>query len=380
MNNIKVVPIENTKKNIKTFVKLAWKIYKDNEFWPSPIIADQVKFIHNGPYHEVGVMQPFLAFLDDELVGRIIAHFDKRHNDYFKEKRGCIGFFECIDNKDVSRALFNAAEKWLLDQAMEWVEGPLNFMVYDAPGILMDDYDAVPALQLGYSLPYYPGLYTDFGFEKSVDWNAYLFTKGFEIPKVYYKIRDRVLEAQGKEGLVLRNLNLKEYDSECKHIFKVFNKAWDKNWGHYPLTENQFQFFADELKQVINPELAMIADYGEKTAGFILSYVDVGPALKKANGRLYPFGLIKMFLAARKIKRLKTVLVGVIPEYRKRGLEVYFILETIERALKMKLEEADLSLIVETNSDMIKSLKHLGAKKYKTYRIMKKEVKSKESA
>ena len=159
MSSVTIVPLTNTKSDIKKFVTSAWRFYRGNPFWVPPLISDQVNLIHAGPYHEVGVIQPFLAYRDGKIAGRIIAHYDNRHNEYFKEKRGCVGFFESDNDTGVSRALFGAAEKWLKEKGMSDMQGPFNFTLYDTPGVLMDDYDNIPAVELAYNPPYYPDLY-----------------------------------------------------------------------------------------------------------------------------------------------------------------------------------------------------------------------------
>jgi hypothetical protein len=376
MDLIEIVPLKCTQSDIKKFVTCAWKFYQGNSYWVPPIISQQVKFILSGPYHEVGVIQPFLAYRDGAIVGRIIAHFDNRHNEYFKEKRGCVGFFESVNDIDVSRVLFGAAERWLKEQGMEEIQGPYNFTLYDAPGVLMDDYDNIPAVELNYNPPYYPDLYTDYGFEKKIDWYAYKLTVKQRFPTLFYKMWEKIKKdaAEGKGDLVIRNVNMRNFEEEKKKIFTVFNEAWSDNWGHYPLTENQWAKFANEMKPIVKPELVIMAEYGDDIAGFIISIPDVNPALKKANGRLFPFGLIRMLLGMRKVDRLKTIVMGIRPKYRMRGLDAYFYVETFERARKLGYTMSDLSLIVETNHSMINALSHMGAVIYKTYRFYGKKM------
>jgi hypothetical protein len=376
MNNIKIIPLENNTSDIKKFVTSAWNFYRDNPYWVPPLIGDQVKFIHAGPYHEVGMIQPFLAYRGDKIVGRIIAHVDHRHNEYFKEKRGCIGFFESIKDTVVSRALFGAAEKWLKEMGMAEIQGPYNFTLYDAPGVLMDDYDNLPAVELNYNPSYYPDLYLDYGFEKKIDWYAYKLTVDQRFPKLFYKMWEKVKKdaSEGKNGLVLRDANIKNFDEEKQKILTVFNEAWSDNWGHYPLTEKQWDKYAMELKLIIKTELVLMAEYNGDIAGFIISFPDANAALQKANGKLFPFGLVKILLGMRKIDRLKTMGMGVMHKYRMRGLDAYFYVETFERAKKMGYAMTDMSLIVENNHSMRNALDHMGAKIYKTYRFYSKKI------
>ncbi|MBP7735255.1 MAG: hypothetical protein KA369_04710 [Spirochaetes bacterium] len=376
MSNIQVVPIENNKAYIKNFVTCAWNFYRGNPYWVPPLIGEQVKFIQAGSYHEVGEIQPFLAYRDGAIVGRVIAHIDHRHNEYFKEKRGCIGFFESINDTGVSRGLFEAAGMWLKEKGMTDMQGPYNFTLYDAPGILMDDYENIPPVELAYNPPYYPDLFMDYGFEKKVDWYAYRQTVEERFPKLFYKMWEKVKRdnAEGKDGLVIRDVNLKRFDEEKMKILTVFNEAWSENWGHYPLTEKQWDKFAQELKTIVKQELVLMAEYHGEIAGFILSIPDANPALQKANGRLFPFGLIKILLAMKKIYRLKTIVMGVRPKFRMRGLDAYFYVETFERAKKMGYTMADMSLIVENNHAMRNALDHMGARIYKTYRFYNKKI------
>ena len=376
MPSIEIVPLNNTKKEIKKFIKFAWEIYRGNPYWAPPLIIDQLERIIKGPYHEVGVLQPYLAYRDGKIVGRIIAHYDKRHNEYFNVKSGRVGFFECINDKEVSRALFETAEKWLREQGMDDVYGPYNFLMYDPSGVLLDDYERIPPIELGYNPPYYRELFEDYGFQKVRDWYAYLFTRDNKLPSLFYKFHKQVEKKalEGKDGLHIRNIDLKHYERDRDLIQVIFNKAWENNWGHYPFTDAQIEAFGKDLKMIAKEELIIFAFYGDKPAGFILSVPDANLAIKKANGRLFPFGIFKILLGMRKVHRIKTFLMGVIPEYRRRGLDVYFYVETINRAIKMGYTEADMSLIVEDNPDMINALEHLGAKRYKTYRFYSKAL------
>jgi len=372
MANIEVVPITCNTGDIKKFVKFSWKIYSGNPYWVPPLIFDQVKFIRKGPYHEVGIIQPFMAYREGKAVGRIIAHYDKRHNHYFKEKRGCVGFFESVDDKTVSRALFKASENWLIEQGMTTMVGPMNFLMYDPSGILIDHYEGIPPLELGYNPEYYAKLFEDYGFTKLSDWYAYRFTDKSEFPEIYYKMRDRIVQRESE--ITYRTPDMNNYQAETEKIMAVFNKAWEDNFGHYPLTEKQIEFFAKELKTIMKPELVIMAEKNEELVGFLLALPDANLALKRANGRLFPFGLIKILLGMKKIYRIKIFMMGVLQEFRRKGFDAVFYVEILDRAKKMGYKEADCSLIEENNKITINMLNRLGAEQYKTYRFYSKTV------
>ncbi len=372
MKKIEVVPIPNRKKDIKQFVLFSWKIYKDNSYWVPPIISDQMKFITQGSYHDTGVIQAFMAYRNGDPVGRIIAHYDTRYNALFQKARGCIGFFECVDDKEVSRALFDTSRKWLVEKGMNEMYGPLNFTNYDASGLLMDDYENDTALELNYNLPYYTELFEDYGFHKVIDWYAYRFTRDQDLPDIAYRLKERIIN--NRSGIRFRNADFKNYWEEARSMLGVFNKAWEENWGHLPLTERQWHHYAKEVKTVAKPEFVMLAEKEGQVIGYILAVPDVNQVLKRINGRLFPFGLFKIILGLRKINRIKIYHMGVLPKFRKQGIETLFILEIYERAKKKGYKEADISLVVENNTSLIRLLDRFGAERYKTYRHFTKSI------
>lgn len=366
MSEIKVRLIPLCKKEIRQFVLFAWIIYRNNPYWVPPIISDQVTAIIQGVYHDTGVIQPFMAYRDGKPVGRIIAHYDTRYNRMSGKRRGCIGFFECLHDREVSRALFHASRKWLAEQGMDEMYGPLNFTIYDASGLLINDYDRESSLELSYNPPYYTELFEDYGFEKTVDWYAYRFTADQVLPEIAYRVKNRI--GNNALGINFRNADFKNYWNESDRMREVFNEAWKDNWGHYPLTEGQWHHYAKAVKSVAKPEFVILAEKGDRLIGYTLTIPDANQAIKGINGRLFPFGLLKLLWGLRKLNRIKVYHMGVLPEYRNLGIETFFIIEIYERAIKMGYTEADLSLVVETNMRLIRILDRLGAQRYKTFR------------
>lgn len=368
MSKIEIVELNN--KKINEFLKFPFKIYKKDDNWVPPLINEQKKYIFNGNYSKIGVIQPFLAYKDGEVAGRIIAHYNKEYNLKKGEKNGLIGFFESIDDIQVSNALFKKAEEWLKKQKMESIKGPLNFLIYTPSGILIRGFDSEPALELAYNHPYYQNLFEEFGFQKNSDWHAYEFNANKKVPESFYKIREHIQE---KKEFTFRNAKMEDYNAELERIRNVFNTAWAKNQDHFDLSKEEFSSLAENLKKVIKPDLAILAEKQNDLIGFIVSFPDISNGLKKANGHLNPIGIYNIVKDLKKTKRVKTMLLGILPKYRRKGLDAYLMLETIERARKMGYEKADLSLIVDSNKSMKSDLEKLGAEIRRTYRIYKKE-------
>jgi len=372
VNRIKIVPLPNNKRDIKKFVKFSWKIYERDPYWVPPLIIDQINFIHKGVYHDTGIIQTFMVYRGNEPVGRIIAHYDRGYNERFNCRRGCFGFFECIDDPDVSNALLDACRDWLISQGMDEIHGPLNFTLYDSSGLLIENFQCDPVVELPHNPPYYQRLLEDYGFEKDIDWYAYRFKGEQDLPEIMYRAREKV--RNNKMGISFRFANLKEYWEEVGRLREVFNRAWEDNWGHMPLSRKHFDHFAKELKPIIKSELVVIAEKDGELVGYILSVPDANPALKRANGRLLPFGLIRMLWGLRRLRKIKIYMMGVVPEFRGYMIEHYLIAETYEQARKLGYEEADISLIVENNKNLIGLLDKAGAEKYKTIRHYRKSI------
>ena len=365
-------PIESNRE-LKQFVRFPWQIYKNDPHWVPPLIGDKIKFLDKkkGVFFEFGEAEYFLAYKDGQLVGRIDAHVDHQYEKYHDTDTGFFGFFECINDQEVANALFKAAETWLRKKGKSKMLGPESFTIYDETAMLYEGFDSCPVILLPYNPPYYNDLVTAYGFEKAIDWYAFMVSRDVQLRPVMYKVRDRVLN---RHNITIKPLNMKEYNRHLDEVKVIFKDAWMGNWGHTPLTDKQYEHFVSELKLVIKPELTYFAEVDGKTVGFSLTVVDANPAIKRANGRLFPFGLIKILLGLKKIKRLRTLAMGVLPEYRHRGLDIAFYLETIDVGKRLGFEESECSVIVETNERMIRALEDLGAKKYKTYRIYEKSI------
>ena len=358
---------------LKRFVRLPWKIYENDPYWVPPLIQDRMKFLDKkkGVFFEFGEAEYFLAYKNDELVGRIDAHVSSRYEQYHDGETGFFGFFECIDDKEVSNALFEAAENWLVKKGKTKIQGPISFTLYDETGMLFKGFDSSPVILTTYNPPYYNTLLTEAGFEKAIDWYAFMVTKDSKIRPALFKVKDRILR---EHRIEIKPLKMKEFDKRLDEVKIIFRDAWMENWGHTPLTEAQYQQMADELKMVVKPELTFFAEVDGETVGFSLTLIDANPAIKKANGRLFPFGLFKILLGMKKIHQLRTLAMGVLPEYRNRGLDIVFYLKTIENGLKLGFDKSECSIIVETNQRMIKALEDLEAERYKTYRIYEKKI------
>ncbi len=368
---IRVKEIE-TKAELKQFIHLPWKIYKNDKYWVPPLIS-QMKEKFNPekhPYYDFATVQPFLAYRDGEISGRIVAHINPRHNEIHNENIGFFGFFETIPDKEVAKALLERASSWVKEQGKDAIRGPMNFSTNEECGLLIKGFYKPPMVMMTYNPQYYQTYLEEFGFEKAKDLFAF-WADYREIPTRFAKFMKKISE---RAKFNVRKLNKKKFKQEVKTLFDVYNSAWQNNWGYVPMTKHEFEHTAKELKPIIDFDYVYLAEIEGKAIGFSLALPDIYQALKKINGRLLPLGWLKLLLASKKIDQVRVITLGVAPEYKNLGIDVAFYHKTIQNALRKGQSRGEMSWILENNSRMVNAAKKMGGEKYKIYRIYDKKI------
>lgn len=360
---------------MRRFILLPWElnIYANDPAWIPPVISEQKKMFNpkKGYFFENGEAAFFLAFQNGTPVGRITAHINRLYENKYNRETGFFGFFESINEVEVARSLFDAASSWLRARGKTRMEGPQNFSIYDSVGFEVKGEAIMPVVGLFHFAPYYRELAEACGLNKCIDWHCFL-VRNIDDYKPYLKdIRENIIKNM---DVTFTYYEKKDFKRRVQEIHEIFNKAWDGNWGHLDLTQKQIDMFLGELKPIVIPELTIFAEKDNKTVGFIISIPDANPGLRILNGRLYPWRLIRALRELKKSTRLRTIIMGVLPEYRGQKIDDVFYLLTIENGIRLGYTESDCSLIVETNYKMIGALKALKAEIYKTYRIYEKPI------
>jgi GNAT superfamily N-acetyltransferase len=376
-----MLPIEirrvRTKSARNVFVKMAWRFYENDPLWVPPLISDQLAFIDpaRGVFFDHGEAELFLAYRGAEPVGRISAHVNRRYDDIFGGKKGFVGFFESENGVETAQALFNAAENWLRAKGRDVAEGPMSFGIYDETGILIDGFDTPPYVLTTYNPRYYQSLFEACGWEKSIDWYAFRGRRGSTDERLdprYFKLTEKVVK---REGIVFRPMDVKKHlEREAEIVRDIFAVAWNRNWGHVPFSDKEFQRLKESIVAMVSPELSLIAELDGKPIAFTLSLYDANVAVKRIDGRLFPFGFLKLLTGIKKTNRFRLILMGVLEEYRNQGVEVALYTKVIEDGIRMGFRESEASMIVENNERMLSSLSHLVMERYKTWRVFKKDL------
>ena len=364
---VDVKPIR-TPSDLKAFIELPWQIYRNNAQWV-PQLRSQLKERFSRsmcPVFDYAEAEFFLARQNGVVVGRIAAIKNENHIIFHDERVGFFGFFECIQDQRVADALFTNAADWLKSRYLNVMRGPTSYSTNGECGLLIDGFDYPPAIMMSYNLPYYADLVEGFGFKKAKDLLAYEVTDETFAPERLGKIAERI---KRRRNVVVRPIRKKQIVQEIEHIREIYDSAWQRNWGFLPMTDREIDYLADELIQIVDPDIVLIAEVEDEPIAFILALPDFNQALRHANGRLFPFGLFKIIWHARKIKDARMVAFGVKESHRQQGIDALLYYEAFQASVRKGYRHAELSWILEDDRLMNRALETMGSKICKRYRL-----------
>lgn len=366
----------SSRKDRDAFIEFPWRIYERDPAWIPPLIVERKTFLDRKrhPFYKHGDAELFLARRNGEIVGRIMASDDPRYNALHKTNVGCFGLFESIEDRQVATALFETAEDWLRTRGRSEVMGPIDYSTNYVCGLLIDGFEHPPTLLTAHNPPYYSELIESCGFRKEKDWYAWWFSEFGEPVERLQKI---VTARAARHRVAIRPMNLKKLAEEGVRLRKIFNQAWEKNWGFVPLTEIEADHMAKEMKPLLVPEMALIAEIDDEPVGFVVCIPDLNVALRHINGRLtrfgFPIGLIKLLYFKSRIRTARLGALGVVEKYRRAGIAEVLVLRIIQEGFKRGIT-GELSMTLEDNVMVNRFIEAVGAARYKTYRIYSKPI------
>ncbi len=366
--NIEVKAVR-TNKELKKFIKFPWEVYKDYPNWVPPLISEEKKHYNRtvNPFFKYGKAEYFLAYKNGKIVGRISAINNPNHNKEWNEKVGFFGSFECIDDKDVAKALFDKAKEWVKAEGMDTLRGPMTFTTNDPFGLLIEGFEYKPVFMMNYHPPYYQKLVEEYGFEKAKDVYSYKRPVTEPINEKVVKIANITKK---RYGYKLRKIDLSKAREEINNYKIIYNSAWEKNWGFVKLTEEEIEYVADDFKKIIDPDLMQFVEVDGRPVALMMVLPNLNEGMEKANGRLFPFGFIHMLRAIKKPRWVRLITTGIIEEYRGKGIDALLYTTMVMEGQKKKyLEWCDISWQLEDNFLIIKAIETMGGEKYKVHRV-----------
>lgn len=329
-------------------------------------------FGSKSPFLKKGKMHPLIAFKDGKPVGRIAAIINPAHNEYYQDKVGFFGFFDFINDLEVAQALLEAASTYLKDSGMQTIRGPYSPTSNDECGLLVEGFNRPPMIMMPFNPSFYEAIYNALGLIQVRNLYAYYISADVEIPEKLKRVVERV---QKKSGITFRNIDLSRMDDELKIIQELYNGTLKRNWGFVPITYEDLKFASEDLKQIVQPELVMIAEKEGKAIGFSMVLPNINEFMYRAKTQKGLLRVLKFvwLLKTQFPSEARLAVLGVKPEYENLGIPAFFYFESIQRG-KKKLKGGELSWIEESNVPMMRSLEMMGAHRYKTYRIFERNL------
>jgi GNAT superfamily N-acetyltransferase len=301
---------------------------------------------------------------------------DDNHNAFHGERMAAFGFFETIDDQEVADALLGAAEEWARAQGMAIMRGPMNFSTNHELGLLIDGFDEPPMVMMTYNPRYYARMIEARGYVKAIDLFAYIGDLDDRLQNAPPKVYRAAEKAARSTGVRVRKVDMRHFNEEVQRVKQIYDSAWTHHWGFVPITEKEGDHMAAGLKMVLDPDLVFIAETSDGTpVGMSITLPDLHQALKwSGGGHMFPFGLIKFLWHKRKIDQVRFWGMGVVEEFRGRGIDAVFYVETARAAHAKGYKRLECSWILESNTMMNRIIERLGGVRYKTYRIYEKAL------
>ena len=371
--NLEVV---KTKQQLKVFIDFRHDLFKDDPQYVPELFIAQRDMLTKGkhPSHAHIEYKLFLLYQDQKVCGRIAGIYNHNHNKFTGNKDGFFGFFDVINNEQAAEKLLNAAADFLSTKKVNNIIGPVDFSTNDPAGLLVEGFDAPPKVMMTYAKPYYQNLLDQLGFTKQMDLFAY-WVGVDDIPQRVVSLAEKIEDRLLKRGIKLRKVNMKNFKEEVKNIRNIYNAAWEKNWGFVPMTDEEFDYVAKDMKMIMDEDFILVAEKDGAPIGFTLTIPNVNEVLIDVKrGRLLPTGIFKLLFNKSKIKSLRVITLGILEEYRSLGIEVCFYVRLMKKAKEKGYIGGEASWILENNQMMNRGLQNINSKVYKKYRLYEKSV------
>lgn len=365
-----------SKKDLHDFTMLPFDIYRANAYWVPPLISDYKKYVmgHNNNLNVVGPNIKFLVRQNGKVAGRILVGIDNRLNAYKGLNDGYISQFEVINDYEAAEMLLDAAINWLKNQGIQRVKGPVSLPDgEDNRGFIIDNFKSHTTIMNTYNMPYYNDFFIKYGFEKYAD--CYAFETRIRTHNVerYERLVPKTMQ---RYKFRLDTFDRKNVEREASDIKYIIETAMPKDWEDFmPLSKEDVDKVVKQLIAFVDSDLLFIArTLDDKPIGFNITLPDYNQVLRKMKGHKSVISILKFLMLKKKINKLRTFVLFVVPEYRNRGVTSAIYLQTYINALKKGYKSIEGSTIWDYNTPMLNEIERLGIRKKITYRIYQMDV------
>jgi GNAT superfamily N-acetyltransferase len=367
---LEIIEVRN-RKDLKKFIDLPYSLYLNDPHYVPPLKKEvKEQLSEKNPFFRHAEARYFLAEQGGNTVGRVASVNNPRHREFHSEDVGFFGFFESVNDPEVVGGLLDMAAYDLKMKGMKTMRGPMNFSTNEECGFLIEGFDSPPMLMTPYNPPYYRDLMEYYGMEKIKDLYAYIHDVQESPPE---KVM-RVAAIAERKGIQIRPIDKKQFHDEMRVFREVYHSAWEKNWGFIPLTDDELFYLGKRLKQIVVPELTLIAEDSGTPIGFMGLVPDFNSVLSHMHGSLTPFSILKALYYWKKITGLRLLLLGIKREYRNKGVDALLIREAFKGIKKGGYKRVEFSWILEDNIPIQRIIEMADGRLYKKYRIYEKSL------
>ena len=375
---VEIIRAESAR-DLRRFVDVPWRLYdaRTHPQWVPPLrmaVRDGLDEAGN-PFYREGDRALFLAVSDARVLGRIAAIENRAHNRFHGDRVGFWGFFECIDDQTVADALFAAAGGWLAKRGLDTMRGPMNPSTNYECGLLVAGFENRPSFMTAWNPPYYETLCERAGMTAAKDLLAFWFDgamTGYALPPFVARQAARAM-ADGR--LVFRDMDPSRFDAEVASLWTIYNDAWERNWGFVPMSEAEFLHMAKDMKSLLDPRFAFVAELRGEAVGFMLALPDYNEVLRhNRSGRLLPLGIPLLLWGKRRIRNMRVMALGVRHSARSRSILALFTHEIMRRGRLHGKNGAEASWLLEDNQLIVKPMRAMGATERMRWRVYERRV------
>lgn len=368
-----------TAADVDAFIRFQHAHYSGDENFVPPIIVERKEFLDRAkhPYFKHARAAYFLARRKGEVVGRIAAVNDSRYNQFHGAMVAFFGMFESQNDPGLAAALFKVAAEWARKEGLRQMIGPLNLTFHHEAGLLIDGFNTPASMSMPYNPPYYESLFEANGLKKLKDLYTFEVQASQSLPDKVVRLAER---ARASGQVRVRRVDVRDGLGEMRRIKAIYDSMIKPGFGFSPIAEAEWEQMVDRLRPLISlrPELSLIAEVQGAPAAFSITVPEMNGPLKAADGHLsrfgLPVGLAKLLWAARKVDRLRLLLFGIQPGFRRRAIDAVLAHETYREAIRLGYESCEIGWVQEDQSLILRTISVAGARRIKTYRLYERAI------
>jgi hypothetical protein len=379
VNDIAIQPVRTSRQR-RDFLRLIYSLNAGRPLFVPPLRSEQRRELdpRRNPFYQHAEAELFVAYRDGRPVGRIAAIENRAHNQHWRDRVGFFGHYESIDDLDVSRGLFAAAETWLRDRGLDRMRGPTNPSMNTNAGFLTEGFEFPPTMPMPYSQPFYPAQAEAYGLERAMrvfvyGWNYANYTPQY-IDRWLRRLERLSRYVERKADIRVRGPRRDQIDRELQAIREICNESMRNNWGFVPLTDGEMQASRRELEQIIDPDMFFLAEIDGRPEAVFLACPDYNELLAQMNGRIWPLGWLTYLRRRRKIRKYVVYVYATTPRADAMGVAALLYKNYFENCFRKGIMDCETSYVLEANTPMRNSIENLGAELRKQYQLYEKPI------